>query len=531
MKLRPYQEKLIQDVYMAWTNCHPNVIMQLSTGGGKTVTFTEIIATYNKPTLVIAHRTELIHQTALTLAQRGLFHHIVGSEQTIRDAITIQMQELGKSYYHPLSEIVIASVDTLIKNPLSFTKRVELVIIDEGHHVLKNNKWGKCLSHFPNALCLFPTATPIRADGKGLGRHADGFVDVIVQGPSTYELMQYGYLSNYRIFVPPSDLNLSDVPITTTGDYSPSKLSKAIHRSHITGDIVHHYLKFASGKLGITFVVDLETARKITEAFKIADIPAEMITAKTPPLKRAHIMKQFRNREILQLVNVDILGEGVDVPAVEVISLARPTQSLSLYLQQVGRGLRPIEGKTHCIIVDHVGNALRHGLPDTNRTWTLNARERRISTKETTIKIKTCLHCYFVYLRELSLCPYCGYKPEPQNRNTIETVEGDLLEISPTILEQMRNKIDAPVKFPRNATSAIRGALIKRHREKQEAQQELRESIALYAGFLKSRGYSDSRIYKHFYLEFGQDILSMQLVNTKDAKKLKNLIDKTYNKD
>src|SRR5690606_20969131 len=155
---------------------------------------------------------------------------------------------------------------------------------------------------------------------------------------------------------PPNDIDLSGVNISASGDFSPAPLRHAVHKSKITGDVIDHYLRFAAGTRAVPFAVDIKAAAEIARDFKLSGVPAEVISSLTPPTQRQLIMKKFRNGEILQLVNVDILGEGVDVPAIEVVSMARPTQSYCTFAQQFGRALRPLPGKTHAIIIDHVNN-------------------------------------------------------------------------------------------------------------------------------------------------------------------------------
>jgi hypothetical protein len=706
-------------------------------------------------------------------------------------------------------------------------------------------------------------------------------MDELIQGPSGRYLVNEGYLTDYRIFAPPSDLDLSTVTLSAGGDYSPPKLRNAVHKSHIMGDVVSHYLKLAQGKLGVTFAVDIEAAIEIAQAFKQAGVSAEVISSKTPDVTRHYIMRRFRNREILQLVNVDLLGEGVDVPAIEVVSMARPTCSFALYCldpeteiltavgwkkhkevienekmpafdlitnqikevtllskikrslypdekmfaiksphldicvtanhdmivkgtsetcknwqkqtaikiserkrmfyipvsgqghyvgsglseaelhfigwflsdgcinkitkgfqitqacnkvkhlahiektliacgfkytkydyirknvpvthnnlvgflvsrgtprgtnkhlkgyahlepwldksipeiynsltrnellkiletlnlgdgqnehrslnyikksltitcgdnlkmadriqalctlrglrchvsfshypgrskwallhikdvctstiaggndkngtigvkkykrshfseiehkpdfvwcvsnelgtiitrrngrvaimgncQQFGRALRPLEGKDHAIIIDHVGNVMRHGLPDAPRIWTLDRRDRRArSGPLDVVPVRACLNiqCMLVYERTKSQCPYCGFKPEPAARSAPEFVDGDLCEMDPLALAKLRGeieRIDRAAYVPQGLVSAARGALIKNHHNRQEAQQTLRERIALWAGYHRQLNKPDSEIYRLFYFLFGTDVMTAQTLNSADASAL-----------
>jgi superfamily II DNA or RNA helicase len=174
--------------------------------------------------------------------------------------------------------------------------------------LLEANKWGKAVELFPNAKGLGVTATACRADGKGLGRQADGVMDIIVEGPTQRELIDMGYLTDFKVFSPASGLDVEHVPITASGDYSKPKLKLQIRKSRIVGDVVENYLKFAPGKLGATFATDIDTASDISRAFNEAGVPAEVISSKTPARTRVEIMRRFKRRELLQLVTVSRSG-------------------------------------------------------------------------------------------------------------------------------------------------------------------------------------------------------------------------------
>lgn len=541
MRLRNYQEVMKRQIYGAWTSGAQNILAQLSTGSGKTILFSNILAEHPGYSIAIAHRMELVSQISLTLARYGIRHNVIAQKPTIRNIVALHIQELKHSYFHPQARCIVAGVDTLIKldptqNP--WMARVSLVVQDEAHHVLKNNKWGKAAALFPKARGLYPSATPIRADGHGLGRHADGIIDVLIEGPSMRQLMEDGYLCDYKhegrihIYVPPSDLDLSQVTVSASGDYSPPKLRTAVHKSHITGDVVKHYKRIANGKLGITFAVDIESATEIAASFRSEGVPAEVISSKTPDILRARIMERFKKREVLQLVNVDLLGEGVDVPAIEVISMARPTHSYAVYAQQFGRALRPLEGKKYAIVIDHVGNVFRHGLPDAQKHWSLDSRERRTKTTDPdAIPLKTCLNelCLAVYERVLRACPHCGFYTPPATRSAPEFVDGDLLELDPEAVARLWKeikRIDDPPRIPQHLERPAQLAIAKRHTERQQVQTALRNNIALWAGYLRSLDKSDSEIYKTFYFTFGVDVATAQTLKIKDAQDLNDRIER-----
>lgn len=335
IQLRGFQNRVKGQIYKAWSDGKRNVMPVIPTGGGKTVLFASIIAENQGPSVAIAHRQELTSQISLALARNGVRHRVIGQKALIRDIVNMHMSEVGRDYTNMYAPVAVAGVDTLLNHDPKdmWLKQVTLVVQDEGHHVLTDNKWGQAMAMFPNARGLFPTATPKRADRKGLGRHADGLVDAMVVGPSMRELIDMGFLTDYRIFAPPCDVDISHVAVSeSTGDYNQVQLRNTMHESKsIVGDVVSHYIKIANGKLGVTFAVDVEEATKIATAFRLAGVPAEVVSAKTPTSLRQNILKRFKAREVLQLVNVDLFGEGFDLPAIEVVSMARPTMSFSLF--------------------------------------------------------------------------------------------------------------------------------------------------------------------------------------------------------
>jgi superfamily II DNA or RNA helicase len=354
LQLRPYQASLLADIYTSWQT-HQNVLAVLPTGGGKTVIFSEAIRLHDGASVAIAHRQELVSQISLALARDEVRHRIIGPQNIVREIVQLQIQEIGRDYYDPSARCAVAGVDTLVRrgDELSrWCQQVTLWVQDEGHHQLTGNKWGTAAAMFPNARGLLVTATPERADGKGLGRHADGLVDVMVEGPGMRQLITDGYLTDYRVFCPPSDLDLSTVATGADGDYIRGQLAMKTRSSTIMGHVVEHYQRIAPGKLGVTFAPDVETATEFAALFNAAGVRAEVVSAKTPARMRSEILRRFRRREILQLVNCDLFGEGFDLPAIEVVTMARATQSYGLYAQQFGRALRIMDGKTHACIAE-----------------------------------------------------------------------------------------------------------------------------------------------------------------------------------
>lgn len=528
---RDYQLEVEQGVYAAWQSAARNVLAVLPTGGGKTFIFARIASAWRQGGVcAIAHRAELVGQMSVAFAREGVRHRVIGQPGLNRTCSALHMDRLKRSYVDPNARVAVASVDTLVRMDAedAFFKQIGLWIQDEAHHVLTANKWGAACAMFPNAYGLGVTATPTRADGKGLGRHADGLFDAMVVGPSMRELIERGYLTEYRVFAPKSTIDLSRVTTTDSGDYSPPKLREARRESTITGDVVKHYQRIAPGKLGVTFDVDIESATETAAAFRQAGVPAEVVTSKTSDEARAVILRRFAAREILQLVNVDLFGEGFDLPAIEVVSMARPTQSYALFAQQFGRALRPLEGKAHAIIIDHVENCIRHGLPDARREWTLDRRERRSRSAPTdVIPTRACPECTGVYERVMVTCPYCGHRPEPAARSEPAFVDGDLFELDAATLARLRGEVsrigDAP-RYPTGVAPEVAGAIKRRHLERQQAQYALRETIALWAGWQRALGRSDSEAYRRFYFQFGTDVLTGQTLGATEAEDLRERI-------
>lgn len=539
MQLRDYQIDIKNGLYRSWSEGNRNVALVSPTGSGKTVIMGSIAKDQTLPGCAIAHRTELVGQISMTMARMGIVHNIIAASATIRFCISQHIRELGCKFYNPDAYVTVAAVDTLNAraNKLKqWAVRQRWWMVDECHHLLVKNKWGKATEMFPNAHGVGVTATPVRADRKSLHVKQGGLFNDMVIGPSMRDLINRGSLCDYRIWAPPQSFLTDNLPIASSGDYSRPSLRKASRESQIIGDVVKHYKTLASGLRGITFTVDVETAIQTAKAYNEAGVPAMAVSAKTPDMVRAEAVRKLKSGKLLQLVNVDLFGEGFDVPAVEVVSMARPTMSYGLYVQQFGRALRPIDGKTHGIIIDHVGNVKKHGLPDAPREWTLFNEEygKRSKTDDKITPVTSCPECFAAYEALTPVCPFCGHKPEPVSRSGPEFVEGDLIEIDPSVLEQMRkevDRIDGDPIIPHNATPVIEASVKKRWIERQEAQVNLRHNISIWAGVWRDKGADDHEIYRRFYHRFSIDIMSAQSLSAAGAKELSLKIMENWNAD
>ena len=315
------------------------------------------------PSWFIVHRRELINQSSRAFTGEGIKHGIISANYEVNRTALVQ----------------IASIQTLSRRYHKY-RVPSLIVWDECHHIAANS-WSKIFSLYPNSVHIGLTATPERLDGTGL----DKWFRVMVKGPSVAWLIENKYLSNYKLYAP-SKVDLTNVR-TRMGDYVGSELTAVVDKPSITGDAIKHYKKLADGKRAVVFCASIEHSKHVVKQFLDAGIPAAHVDGETDINERDAAIRRFRDGTIKILSNVELFGEGFDVPCIEAAILLRPTQSLGLYLQQVGRSLRPNPGKDYAVILDHAGNCERHGLPDDEREWTLAGREKKSDCLVTAVRI------------------------------------------------------------------------------------------------------------------------------------------------
>ncbi len=407
ISLRPYQEQIVADCRAAFRQGQRKVLVQLATGGGKTVLGSFMVhgsSSRGKVCWWLVHRRELIRQASGTFYDMGIAHGIIA----------------GGHATDPLARVQVGSIQTIARR-LDKLPAPDMIVFDETHHI-GAAQWSDVFQRFPDAYVLGLTATPWRLDGRGLG----SWYGQMVQGPAVADLIEAGSLSRYRLFAPSQpDMGEADIQ---AGDYSKRSLSRIMDKPSITGDAVQHYGQLCSGKRAVAFGVSIEHSRNIAASFQAAGIAAEHVDGQMDHAARDAAVARFVAGQTLVLCNADLFGEGFDVPAIEAAILLRPTQSLSLYLQQVGRALRPAPGKGHAIILDHAGNSLRHGLPDDQREWTLADREKKKRGAPSDSPVRQCLKCFRVY-RPQKQCPNCGHAA-PVSAREVEEREGALVEVA-----------------------------------------------------------------------------------------------------
>lgn len=360
--LRDYQRENKQKIYDAWSRCQ-SVMLQMPTGTGKTRLFVSIIKDIfqygrdNKVSLkvlILVHRTELIDQIDEELGYRyNLAHGIIQSGEKERKIYPIQL----------------ASVQTLSRRLDKWTdKEFDFIIVDEAHHV-KADSYQKIIKAFPYAKLLGVTATPVRMNGHGF---TDTFQELIVS-PSVREFIDEGYLSQYEYYsVARSSFiqkEIDGIRKFSQGDYAESELERVCDNDRIRAQVVKTYLDFANGKRGIVYTINKIHNQNLCDEFIANGVDAVAIDSDTPREMREQYIQQFRRGEYKIICNVNLFTEGFDCPDIEFIQLARPTKSLALYLQQVGRGLRISEAKEKTLFLDNVGLYNRFGFPSSKRMW------------------------------------------------------------------------------------------------------------------------------------------------------------------
>jgi superfamily II DNA or RNA helicase len=530
-EFRPYQTSLIDDIYSAWRGGARNVLAQLPTGGGKAVIARGIVAHHNGASLMMAHRQELVSQLSLHLAREAVPHRIIAPKGVVANIVKIHREAVGKSFMSPTAANVVASVQTLASrgDDHEWQKQISLVIPDEAHHYLKAGTFGAAASMFPNARMVGFTATPQRADGRGLGSHADGIFDSMVVGPSMRELINQGHLSEYEIVMPRTSFDREHLTIGSTGDFTAKSLRDESERAQIVGDVVSNYLMWAMGSLCVVFAASVDAAEKIAAQFNACGVPAASISAKNDDYERFGIMRRFEARQLHVLCNCDLLGEGVDVPAIETVIMARATQSLAVFLQQIGRALRPAPGKSRALIIDHVSNVREHGLPDRPRRWSLDATVNKREKDPDEIPITQCDNCMRAYERIHKSCPHCGHERIPaiyEGRRTIEQVEGELILLDAATLAEMRAAVDleapgsvaARVGMVAGENAAKRAARLQI--ERIASQTTLANVIAIWAGKQRALGRADDESYRRFWHWTGHDVLTALSLSRADMDAL-----------
>lgn len=419
LQLREYQSAMLNRGRELIRRGCKRLIFVAPTGSGKTAMAAQMLSNIvknGKTGWFVVHRKELVEQSSAAFHAQSIKHGIIASG------------------YHcdALQNIQVCGIQTLSRR-LHLQPKPDVIIWDECHHVAAKS-WSSIAEAMCNIVHVGLSATPQRLDGTGLIQ----WFDELVIGPTTEELIKNKFLSNYRLFAP-SAIDLSAVK-SRAGDYIGAELSEVMDKPRITGDAISHYKKLCDGKRAIVFCASIKHSLHTQQQFSQAGIACAHLSGDSDPHYRSMIMREFREGKISVLCNVDLFGEGVDVPGIECAILLRPTKSLALYLQQIGRALRPAPGKTVATILDHAGNSLRHGLPDDPREWTLAGRKPKKKDEEKDIQIKQCPKCFAVFRSITRACAECGHVFVAIDRAPPEHVDEDLKEVNVIAIKERRRE-------------------------------------------------------------------------------------------
>ncbi len=543
-----HQLEVVNKAYDVWRKRLVNLLIVLPTGAGKTIVkaqFAKDALAENKKTLIFAHRDVLLVQISLALGMLMVPHSFIVSKKTRTYITNLHLEKFGRSYWVDTSPINVVSVDAFLarlKNGVisqELTDLIDFWMMDEAHHTLKENKWGRCISALRNAYGVGVTATACRTDLKGLGAHADGVFHEMIIGATMGQLMKDGRLSAYKIFSPPTLVDVTGLKLNKKGDYNEDQLAKRTDRADITGDAVEHYLRHASGKKAITFTCNIQHSIHVAAQFNRAGIPSLAISSKNTDKERQDAIEDFKAGRIMNLVNCDLFGEGFDVPSVEVCIMLRKTESYGLFKQQFGRVLRVMKGKLFGILLDHVGNVPRHCsdlAPHEDPEWTLDRLSKKRSTEIDEPIGRICPNklcsMFYIPVNNDRTCPSCGHTETKEEMIVADqewqAEKGDLVEMSIDFVDMLlaeRNIVDQPIEEIRNkmayADAVVRNSVASNHIKRQNAQAILRTEIQEWCVCKGIQELWDIKTtHREFELRFKTNVLKAQTLSERKALEL-----------
>lgn len=413
IQLYPYQETIVQKVRQSYANGYRAPCVVAPCGAGKSIIIAEIARKTTKKgnrVLFLVHRRELIDQI------KGTFGFV---------GVNLELVEFG------MVQTIVRKLDKIDKP--------QLIITDENHHGLAKS-YRKIYDYFSDVPKLGFTATPVRLNGKGLG----DINDILIEEVDASWLIDNEYLSPYKYYAPKL-IDDEKLKLNSMREFSSTSMESAMSDKKIHGDAIKHYKNLAGGEQAIAYCHNIAASKHLAEEFNKQGISAAHLDGATPKKIRDSIIQQFRDREIKIISNCDIIGEGFDVPDCSTVIMLRPTESLSLFIQQSMRGMRYRPGKTS-IIIDHVDNVRRHGFPDMERSWDLEGKKK--SKQENTVIVRECVNCYAVFPGGMIICPECGHE------HKVEREETDYEVDETAVLEEVKaDDIVLDFREPEDCTS------------------------------------------------------------------------------
>jgi DNA repair protein RadD len=412
--LRPKQVSLLQEIRNAYGTGYKAPLVVAPCGFGKTVLFSamaESAAKRGKRVLIICHRIELVDQIVATLSEFDVQPEIIASGYN----------RSGGRIRAGNRPVAVASVQTLVRRLDSYASPT-LIVIDECHHVVSKT-WSSIIFKYRDAKILGVTASAMRSDGCGLG----AMFDKLIVGPSVRELTDDGLLAPARVFAPPT-VDTSGLHIRA-GDYKVEESEALMDAPSITGSALSHYRQHADGLPALVFCTSVAHAHHVADQFRKDGIAAFALDGGTDKQVRRTAVKDFRDGAIKVITQCEIATEGWDLPGVHCGIYLRPTQSLALWIQMMGRCSRLSPGKTHAILLDHVGNCQRLGLPTDERKWELTS-DTTTRKKPSAATIRVCVKCFAASPARSLVCNECGALFEVKPRQQIEEKDGELVELT-----------------------------------------------------------------------------------------------------
>jgi DNA repair protein RadD len=412
--LRNYQTDFIERYEREVSRGCRRVIGVAPTGSGKAVVAAAIashVAAHGQRVLFLVHRRELVRQSSQKLYDVGLDHGIIAAGFPARPSVPVQ----------------IASVNTLDARAVRCSNMelppADLVIVDEAHHAPART-WHRLIDAYHGAVVLGLTATPCRGDGRGLGN----IFEAMIECASIPVLIRGGYLVPTRVYAPARP-DLDGVQVRR-GDYVEAQLAERMDRPQLVGDVVTHWHRLGERRRTIVFATSVAHSVHLRDEFGRSGVAAAHVDGTTPAAERDAVLTGLALGTFEVVTNCGVLTEGFDLPDIGVIVLARPTKSLVLYRQMVGRGLRPATGKSDCLVMDHAGCTFEHGFIDEPIEWTLAPDKRprqpahtgRVSRGARTLV--ECPECSAARW-EGQPCPVCNWRPHTKPKD-VEVIDGEL---------------------------------------------------------------------------------------------------------
>lgn len=421
MERRPHQAQARADLYAAIKAGSRAPVLVMPTGGGKTFVACDVIrdvTSKGKRSLFVAHRQELVRQTSAKLCEFNISHGIImaGCIADRRHAVQV------------------ASIQTL-RNRIDLYDAFDVVFLDEGHRATSES-YRILRERYPHAIFIILTATPWRLDGQGLGVHCGGIADHIVNTVSPRQLIDAGYLVDYEYYAP--DTVDTTGMRTVAGEWDQAEAAARVDRPQLIGSIVRHHAQYGRGRPSLIFAANVAHAEHIAAEFRAAGLTALCVHAKSAQAERQGSLRDLASGALDVAVNVGLWIEGMDCPAISYVGLGALTQSLTRYLQSVGRGFRTAPGKHNLVIMDHANCVTAHGLPDDEREWTLEGRRKRKSAGAPDFPVRQCPQCFAVVRAAVAIC-YCGFRfADVITARKIEIAEGELVRVDTDAMREAR---------------------------------------------------------------------------------------------